>query len=87
MTTRTSSVSGHSPPSDAPENPLPLHLCTDAPTHSGGGIHHDTGCIYHPSCLSRPTVKTGHMTRSELNSSIHAVRKQRAAFFISGGQS
>ena len=85
MTTHTSSVSGHSPPSYAPENPL--HLCEDAPTNSGRGIHHDTGCIYHPSCLSRPTVKTGNMTRSELNSLIHAVRKQRAAFFISGGQS
>ena len=81
MTIAISSVSGHSPPSYAPENPL--HLCTDAPTHSGRGIHHDTGCIYR---LSRPMVKTGDMTPSELNSLIHAVRKQRAAFSISGGQ-
>ena len=82
MTARTSSVSGHSPPSYAPENPLPLHLCEDAPTHSGRGSHRDTRRIYHPSCLSRPT-----MTRSELIPSVYAVRKQRAAFSISGGQS
>ena len=83
MTTRISSGKGHSPPSYAPEN----HLSEDAPTHSGRGIHHDTGCIYHPSCLSRPMVKTGDITRSELIPFVYAVRKQRAAFFISGGQS
>ena len=72
MTTRTFT------PSCAPES----HLCEEAPTHSGRGIHQDTGCIYHPSCLSRPM-----MTRSELIPSVYAVRKQRAAFSISGGQS
>ena len=84
MTTPISSVSGHSPHSYAPENPL--HLCTDATSHSGRGIHRETGCIYHPSCLSRPMAKIGDTTRPELKSLIHAVRKQRAAFSIAGGQ-
>ena len=59
MTTRTF------PPSCAPENPL--HLCEDARIHFDRGIHRETGRIYHPSCLSCPMVKTGDMTRSELN--------------------
>ena len=84
MTTATSSRDGHSPPSYAPENPPPL--CADAPIHFGRGIYHETGCIYHPSCLSCPLVKAGDMTLSELISFVHAVRKQRAAFSISGGQ-
>ena len=74
-----------SPPSCAPENQL--HLCADAPSHFDRGIHRETDCIYHPSCLSHPMVKcTGDMTLPELNSLIHAVRKQRAAFSIAGGQ-
>ena len=70
------------PPSYAPEN----HLCEDAPTHSGRGIHRETGRIYHPSCLFRPGPRQAPQPVRVESSLIHAVRRLRAAFSICGGQ-
>ena len=59
MTTRTSSVSGHSPPSYAPENPL--HLCDRGPDPLWQG-HPPRHRLHLPSILPVPTQRSRQAT-------------------------